>query len=99
MSIIQDVKTLFGPTQPHFTKIKTAAQIKTILIVEDDPILQEMYNDKFTKVGFVVLTAANGQEGLEKTLSQKPDIILLDLMMPIMDGKVMLKKLREFPQF
>jgi len=97
MSVIEDVKTILGKTPSPQTKIKESP--KTILIVEDDTILLEMYKDKFIKEGFAVLTAGNGKEGLEKTIEQKPNIILLDLMMPVMNGEMMLRKLREFPQF
>src|SRR5258708_1571778 len=96
MSVIEDVKTILGKQSKPVPK--RTAPSKTILIVEDDRILREMYFDKFLKEGFSVITAENGKIGLEKTLNQKPNIILLDLMMPIMDGKVMLKRLREFPQ-
>jgi DNA-binding response OmpR family regulator len=97
MSVIEDVKTILGkPPQPH-TQIQQS--LKKILIVEDDAILLEMYKDKFVTEGFEVITAINGKEGLEKTLEQKPNIIILDLMMPVMSGESMLKKIREFPQF
>lgn len=97
MSVLEDVKTILGkPPQPY---TQTKELPKKILIVEDDAILLEMYKDKFVSEGFAVITATNGKEGLEKTLEQKPNIILLDLMMPVMNGESMLKKVREFPQF
>jgi CheY-like chemotaxis protein len=97
MSVIEDVKTIFGKKPP--LQIKKDETSKKILIVEDDEILLEMYRDKFLHEGFIVITAKNGKQGLEKTIEQKPDIILLDLMMPVMTGKQMLRKVREFPQF
>ena len=97
MSVIEDVKTILG--KPVKTTIKKNEPSKKILIVEDDKILLEMYHDKFKNEGFSVIAAENGKAGLDKTIEQKPDIILLDIMMPVMDGKTMLKKLREFPQF
>ena len=51
--------------------------------------------DKFTGVGYTVLQGADGEEGLQIALAQHPDIILLDILMPTMDGFSMLKKLRE----
>jgi DNA-binding response OmpR family regulator len=99
MSVIKDLKTIFGDKQPNKPLLKMSTSLKKILIVEDDAILREMYQDKFIKEGFSVITADNGKIGLEETLSQKPDIILLDLMMPVMNGQIMLKRLREFPQF
>ena len=97
MSVIEDVKTILGKPPPPPAKNPEAP--KKILIVEDDAILLEMYKDKFKKEGFEVITAANGKEGLDEVLEQKPNIILLDLMMPVMSGNQMLKRLREFPQF
>lgn len=97
MSVIEDVKTILGKPPPPPAKNPEAP--KKILIVEDDAILLEMYKDKFKNEGFEVITAANGKEGLDEALEQKPNIILLDLMMPVMSGNQMLKRLREFPQF
>lgn len=97
MSVIEDVKTILRKQPPP--PIKKDQPLKKILIVEDDAILLEMYKDKFINEGFQVITATNGKEGLEKTLEQKPNIILLDIMMPVMNGKQMLRKVREFPQF
>ena len=99
MSVIQDIKTILGEKQPETKHIEINKPAKKILIVEDETILLEMYKDKFTKEGYTVATAENGEKGLETVFSQKPDIILLDLMMPVMDGKTMLRKLREFPQY
>jgi len=69
--------------------------MKKILIVEDDTTMQKLLTDKFTKSGFEVLSALNGKEGLKMALKEKPDMILLDLVMPVMDGMTMLSKLRE----
>src|SRR5258706_11802090 len=71
--------------------------IKKILLVEDDAILSDMYEKKFVIEKFEVLTAHDGEKGLEIALQEKPDIILIDLLMPKMDGMTLLKKLREDP--
>lgn len=68
---------------------------KKVAIVEDDQAISTMYRIKFEAEGFIVETAANGKLGLELAESMKPDIILLDLMMPEMNGGEMLKKLRK----
>ena len=68
---------------------------KTILIVEDEPALLKVYAEGLNEVRFRVLRAKNGQEGLELALLHKPDLILLDILMPVMDGLTMMKKLRE----
>lgn len=66
-----------------------------ILIVEDEPSIREMYAFKLKKAGFEIGLAANGSEGLKEAERFNPDLILLDLRMPVMDGQTMLRKLRE----
>lgn len=68
-----------------------------ILVIEDEIALQQVLADRFKEEGFLVQTAADGVEGLQKALSWKPDLILLDIVMPKMDGMTMLHKLREDP--
>ena len=65
-----------------------------VAIVEDDQAISQMYRFKFEAEGFEVETASNGKLGLELAEKMKPDIILLDLMMPEMNGDEMLEKLR-----
>ena len=68
-----------------------------IAIIEDDQAISQMYRIKFEAEGFEVETADNGKLGLELVEKMKPDIILLDLMMPEMTGDEMLAKLRATP--
>lgn len=68
---------------------------KTILLVEDDEMLHTMYTQKFTKEGYEVLSAFNGAEGVQVAEEKKPAIILLDIIMPKMDGFVALKKMKK----
>ena len=68
---------------------------KKILIVEDETSLRNALSDKLRLEGFIVLEAKNGEEGLDVALRDHPDLILLDIIMPKMDGLTMLKKLRE----
>ena len=65
-----------------------------IAIIEDDQAISQMYRFKFEAEGYTVQTAENGKLGLELAKTMKPDIILLDLMMPEMNGDEMLAKLR-----
>lgn len=65
-----------------------------IAIIEDDQTISQMYRFKFEAEGFKVETAENGKLGLQLAEDLKPDIILLDLMMPEMNGDEMLTKLR-----
>ncbi len=67
---------------------------KKILIIEDELPMLKALSDKFEREGFSVLEARNGEEGLKAALENKPDLILLDLFMPVMDGKAMMAKLR-----
>jgi len=68
-----------------------------IAIIEDDQTISQMYRFKFEAEGYTVETADNGKLGLELAEKMKPDIILLDLMMPEMTGDEMLAKLRATP--
>lgn len=68
---------------------------KTILLVEDDEMLHTMYTQKFTKEGYTVKSAYNGAEGVQLAESEKPDIVLLDIIMPKMDGFAALKKMKK----
>ena len=66
-----------------------------IAIIEDDQAISQMYRFKFEGEGFTVETAENGRLGLELVEKMQPDIILLDLMMPEMNGDEMLAAVRK----
>jgi len=66
-----------------------------ILVVEDEHSLAAALKDKLSKEGFLVIEAKNGEEGLEAVKKESPDLILLDIVMPKMDGLTMLEKCRE----
>ncbi len=66
-----------------------------VAIVEDDTAISQMYRIKFEAEGYTVETAENGKLGLALANEMRPDIILLDLMMPIMTGEEMLAALRK----
>ncbi len=68
---------------------------KKILIVDDEPFLVRALREKLETEGFLVDSAADGQAGLDVVFSLAPDLILLDLVMPKMDGMAMLRKLRQ----
>lgn len=68
-----------------------------VAIIEDDQAISQMYRFKFEAEGYEVDTADNGKVGLDLAKSMKPDIILLDLMMPLMNGDEMLEKMRATP--
>lgn len=68
---------------------------RKILIVDDEPALLNALFDKFTRAGFTVIVAENGQAGLKSAYEHRPSLILLDIIMPVMDGLTMLNKLRQ----
>lgn len=65
-----------------------------IAIIEDDIVISQMYRMKFEAEGFEVQTAANGRTGVELAEQMRPDIILLDIRMPQMNGDEALRKIR-----
>lgn len=66
-----------------------------VLIIEDDKMLLNMYELKLKNAGIEVITAADGALGLEKAKNEKPDLILLDVILPKMDGFRVLKAIKE----
>lgn len=69
--------------------------MKKILIVEDEQPYLKLLNDQLKSLDYKVMTAANGKIGLDIARKEKPDLILLDIRMPVMDGVTMLQQLRE----
>jgi len=65
-----------------------------VLLIEDDPLIYRLYQKLFSLEGFEIELAENGQLGLDKLQSFHPDIILMDIMMPTMNGLEMLTKLK-----
>ena len=68
---------------------------KRVLIIEDEKSISDIVKFNLTKEGFEVETAYDGKEGLDKALSDNPDIVLLDVMLPTIDGFEICKKIRE----
>src|SRR5665213_2430225 len=66
----------------------------TILVVDDDPVIQKLLVVNFEMEGYVVVTALDGIEGLERVAERHPDLILLDVMMPRMNGIEVLQRLK-----
>jgi CheY-like chemotaxis protein len=69
-----------------------------ILIVDDEPAFREIFSAKLGADGFRTETAENGQIGVEKAKQLKPNLILMDVKMPVMDGPSAVLKLREDPE-
>lgn len=68
--------------------------MRSVLIIEDDQLLTEMYKDKFQLSDFHVMTAEDGKKGLDQAMHKKPDLILLDIALPKINGMEMMAKLR-----
>ncbi|MDC3956563.1 MULTISPECIES: response regulator [Polyangium] len=69
--------------------------MKTILVVDDELDIVDVLSDLLTAEGYRVITASNGREGLARIAESRPDLVLLDRMMPVVDGAEMLRLMRE----
>src|SRR5437868_3202309 len=69
----------------------------TVLIVDDEVVIADAVAAVLEDEGYRVATATNGQEGLTRAAELKPDLVLVDMMMPVMDGEEMCRRLREDP--
>ncbi len=67
---------------------------KTILIIEDEEMMAKILRTKLEEAGFSVLVGEDGAKGLQKALENHPDLILLDIVLPVMDGITVLEKIR-----
>lgn len=70
---------------------------KKVLVVDDDKDCIQLVKDFLESRGFEIVTAVEGETGLAKAKALKPDLIILDVMMPLMDGITVLQKLKENP--
>jgi DNA-binding response OmpR family regulator len=68
---------------------------KTILMIEDDSFLRNLYRDKLEKEGFDFIEAANGLEGMNKIKNEAPDLILLDILLPMKGGFDVLEEMND----
>ena len=72
--------------------------MKKILIIEDHPDMRELISHQIKRMGFHVIPAERAKEGVEKALVEKPHLILMDIMMPGMDGREATRILRSNPE-
>jgi CheY-like chemotaxis protein len=70
---------------------------RKVCIVDDEENIREIYSTAFSKSGYDVVTAADGEEGLKVIREQSPDIALIDITMPKMDGMELLRELKKDP--
>jgi DNA-binding response OmpR family regulator len=69
----------------------------TILVVDDDPVILQLLQVNFEMEGFIVITAADGREGVDRTRADRPDIVVSDVMMPKMSGIELVAELKADP--
>jgi len=72
--------------------------MEKLLIIDDDPMISDILAKRFEKEGYEVSLARDGEEGLKRALDFKPDVILLDVILPKLDGIAVLKKLKGDPK-
>lgn len=93
---------IVSPIPPSLTnptvKEHSASTTQTLLIVEDDPVFAELLSDYALEKGFSPIIATRGDTGLEMAISELPDAIVLDIMLPVMDGWQILKRLKADPR-
>jgi len=78
-------------------KSKKKAKHPRILVIDDEPDLVSTMQCRLEWYGCEIISACNGQDGMEKAASEKPDLILLDTTMPVVNGHEMLEQLRRDP--
>lgn len=81
----------------HAVPIGFKGPSQTVLIVDDKQVNRSMLSDLLKPLNFEILEAENGLVGLEKAIAQKPDLILLDLVMPVLDGFETMRRIRQHP--
>lgn len=69
----------------------------TIMVAEDDPLYGKVYQNKLTKEGYKVILVTNGKDAVEMAAKEKPVLILMDIIMPILDGFEALKQIKQNP--
>jgi CheY-like chemotaxis protein len=70
----------------------------TVLVVDDEPLIAMVLKETLEDENYRVLTAANGKQGLERLIDEQADVVLLDMMMPVMNGPAMLRAMAVHPK-
>ena len=102
------LKPVAGPVEPHAEPVNPAEPADassstptpatvtaTVLVVDDDPAIQKVLRLNLELEGYAVVSACNGAEALERLADRKPDLVVLDVMMPVVDGLEVLRRIRE----
>jgi two-component system cell cycle response regulator DivK len=83
--------------RPHRTRSSTHVKTSVVLVVDDFVDLREVFTEILTHEGFAVIEAADGREAVERTRASKPDVIVMDLSLPVMDGAQAARVLKSDP--
>src|SRR2546421_5472214 len=94
-SCLRNSATFWARVWEGSDKEQAMAQQSTILIVDDEPFNIDLLEQQLEEFGYATVSARNGQEALDKVAAEAPDLILLDVMMPIMDGLTVCRILKE----
>jgi len=86
-------KQMFGFLRPK----KDSSSRAKILVIDDEPDYVSTIQYRLKHSGYDVITAVNGKEGVEKTITERPELVLLDTSMPVMNGWEVLEQLRKHP--
>src|SRR5690606_37027279 len=82
------------PSRDAAISMPSEPPLERILVIEDELAMRTVLQDALTRRGYRVLSAAEGNEGLQRALQEKPDLVLLDIMMPRLDGFAVCRELR-----
>ena len=86
------------PVQSCYNNREPVAEQQYILIVDDEPDFREIFSTKLSATGYRVETAENGELALKKMAQEVPDLVMMDMKMPVMDGATTVLKMRDDPK-
>ena len=92
----EKIKRILEPKHKLFNEVQNPTRKEKILLVDDESSIRNFLAEFFKRKGFQTIEARNGEEAIEMVKKEKPTVVLLDIMMPGMDGLLTLKKIREF---
>lgn len=99
LAVLSKLNSLDFPLIKSNKVISYQGNQKTILVVDDSKVNRNLLVQILTLIGFKVVEAENGEEGFNKALEEQPDLIIIDLLMPVIDGFEMAKQIKVLPRF
>jgi adenylate cyclase len=82
---------------PRMAALRIGGMPATILVVDDDPVIQKLLAVNFEMEGYRVVTGGDGEEALAQVVAERPDVVLLDVMMPKLDGIEVVRRIKADP--